>query len=451
MKKRILFYACILATLASCQKNPSDPESGSLNCTMAIYGCCGGAKSNSVEVDYVNELIDAMWIGPTEKIKVISQHNFDYKGSDLAYLKGTAVMRLLKQNTDIDWIDRDSLNFSGCASVYDSNVVRSKAINSKLAEMVTSGAYSFEKINGDTKSKMYLPSEIAKFLDRAATDCPSDHYYLCISGHGGGWDAKDDMEISKAVAFDNNLSDSLGISAKNLTAGINASSIATKVPIIYFNACQMNFLENVCEYAACPASYAMISFKNTNGTDNRKVLKAMIATKGNTVSDLLNALISVYPVIYKNKKCDISFVDIKKMKSAAAGIKTLVPLLKEDYKSDQKWYNSEIYNLNCPGNGVSCDKDFSQFLDDLINEENIDSTIKATSSSILTNIKGSIVKTIYGDSCVVKKNLLVGAVFLGKTKYAEKRKDYASSFDNNAFYSLTGWNTLFEVFDDDIN
>lgn len=454
MRKKILYFAFAILAITACNKDNSTPEpkEGGLSCTMIIYGSAGADTNNTVELDSINELIDAMKAGPTEKVNVISQYNFDCEDPSLKYLGGTVIMRLLKKNEEIGYIDYELLDYSQCKTLPDSNQVRSKAMNAKIGEMVESGAYSFAQVNGTEKVKLYLPSEIARFLDRAAKECPADHYHFCITGHGGGWDPCDDRDVTKAVAYDNTAPDTLGISAKNLTAGINASSIAGKIPVLYLNACEMNFLENICEYASCPVQYAMLSFRYTNGTDNETVMEELMSTKGNGVSDLLEALQSAYEEVYKGKSCDISFVDLKKMKSAAAGVKDLVPLLKDDYKDDPDWYNQEIRALTCPTDErISCDKDFSEFLADLSVEENLDPAIKTTAASILADIQASIVKTIYGGKCPLKENLLTGVKFIGKNDYAAWRANYGESFDNNAFYALTNWNTLFEIFDDKIN
>lgn len=458
MNRKFFILACAAAALVACEKgNPEPaPVTGELSCTMAIYGSGGYGKNKQCDVDHVNELIDAMYYGPTEKVNVIAQYNFASNASDLTYVNGTAVMCLKARNKDIVKIDDTMYEGKGCKSLADSDAVRMKAVDAKLRELVEAGAYSFRKIDGANKVKMYRPSDISGFLDRCASEFPADHYLFCLSGHGGAWDAYDDREITKATAFDDNFRDeseySIGITAKNLASGISGSRIAGKIPVVYFNSCEMNFLENLCEYAACPVTYALISFLETNGTFNDVILKELNKAEGNGVSDLTSALLTAFEVVYEEKECDISLINLQSMKSAAAGVKNLVPLFKTAYQNDENHFNDLIFGLNCPNpKEVACTKDFSQFLDLLSRDENLDKNARTIAGTVLASIKASIVKTIYGGECRVKKDLLTGANFLGKDAYSKSRQDNAESYDNNAFYKLTDWNTLFEVFDDKIN
>jgi len=66
----------------------------------------------------------------------------------------------------------------------------------------------------------------------------------------------------------------------------------------------------------------------------------------------------------------------------------------------------------------------------------------------LADIIGNLLSLVFR-----KKNLLAGVKFIGKNSYTKSRtnKEYADAYDNNAFYSATKWNTLFELFDDKIN
>lgn len=461
----LVFSICTIALFCSCLSSRANVLTGSvedgktenLSCTVLVYGCCG---RNDVEETVVNDLIDAAYTGPSKEVNLVTQYNYGTNDKDLYYVSGTCLMCLKKECDTIEYLYDSELNYSKCRNSADSMRVMYVAINNKIKELVDNGVYSFEKIDGDKKVPLYRPKDIAAFIDRAAKLYPADRYMLNIAGHGGGWYTYDDPVFNTGgVAWDDNFrfgdgnDEPIPITAENLAAGINMSENAEKVQCIYLDACKMNRIENICEYATTPAYYTIASFQSTTGGEYDVLIDNLRSMDENTDEAFEWALSYAFEEAFKESDNDISIIDNEKMADVCESLKKIVPLIRKDYNKHPDTYNDIIGSVQSPDydendESVEWDnscKDLSQLMYLLSRNREVSSAVSKVAAETYKAIKDAVIDTFYGTGVRIKEYAHTGVGILFSDEYLELSNNEMKGYRNSAFYRQSGWNKLFEI------
>lgn len=191
----------VTLSFTSCEKDETnDHEQIQSEYTLMLYGCGGGDLDQYMQ----RNLEEMLLVGETEKVKMTWQIKYSAKYQNDPEKKGT--QRFVVEDKDGDLrVD--------------------------------------EKETFDASLPLYDPDNLADFIRWSKMKRPAKNYILILWNHGNGWFPTVDQPKSKAVLADDNVG-GLGMSIDELVAGIKKSD--THLKMVYYDACLMNMLENVC-------------------------------------------------------------------------------------------------------------------------------------------------------------------------------------------------------------
>jgi len=292
--------------------------------------------------------------------------------------------------------------------------------------------------------RLYEPENIADFINFAAKECPADHYIFSVSGHGGGWCPEDDgahPTTRKASGWDENFGDA-PITAKDLAQGIKLSSVASKVICIMQDACMMNAMENVSEYATTGVPYAMLSTETTNGAELHKLIDYL-----RKATSFEWAMMAYVPEAVTSDWCVWDMNHVGEIQNL---IKQSVPMIAESYQKKELNYDSLILTLDHESSSSFYCRNLYGFYSYLEYHLYLGDSLQVLSTSITKRIREDAF-VYYGRKMTIspsKEDLRVTANFINKHDYDSIMQIPASAqaIRDNTFYQSTGWNSLFSLF-----
>lgn len=441
MKKISITLAIISALVVSCNKEPVPTilDTG-ISTTIMYYGATG--FGSCLDDTFLQSMMEAMNVGCDGSVKFVAQYNFFREAQKYANLKGTS-----RFEVNVSDIKYQEPPFPAKGTQEDSLKIRIQATSEQLKKVTDAGGIKVQKLS-DTPLHLWEPQVIADFIKWSVNNYPSDYYILIINGHGGGWTAWDDADDTKASGWDDNYGyqdedswiPNKPITAKGLVKGINQSGYASKISLLVQDACMMNQLENLSEYATTGIPLALLSFQSMTGMNMDELVYDL--KDGSNFNDAIKKYVD------ENPRPDHTLWDMSKIGSTIIpAVAEMVPVFKNDYKAHVKDYDSMVASLQNVGGYYSYFKDFSQLMD-LLQNKAFDATLKTKAAAvykalddatytIFTNNKDKNNQTAWSKYCSA------GALFLNKTAYASK-KDNMDTFSANEFYAKTKWNTIFE-------
>lgn len=409
--------------------------------TVMVYGASGGG--DCLDAGYVRGMMDAMNVGCGDEVRMVAQFNFFPEGQKLKNISGTPRF-IVKSCTEIKY---PGITYAGCKNAADSLYCNIEQSSTLIEKCVSLKGIELANKASDTPLVLGDPNNIANFIKWAAETQPSDNYILIFAGHGGGWRPGDDVEDSystKVSCWDNNFKTS-GITAKAVTRGIKLSGLEGKIKVLFQDACYMNQMENLAEYATTSIPRAMVSFQSTTGVEYTPLIKAL--KSGADLDTCMKEYGKAAP------EPDWSLWDLTKMPSLLTTIAEAVTPFKADYSSNMSYYNEWMNKLGTisptqedKSAGEKQIRDFYEFWSILATKGKTDD-VKTKAAAVKKALDDAILGTWYNKSSIYQSNAKVSALFYNKEYYEiEVKRNGKEVFTSNSFYEKTKWNSLFEIF-----
>lgn len=179
--------------------------------TVMLYGAGGGDLDRFLNLNLQQALDASQYIG--DKVQFTAQFNWSKQYQTNAKMSGTQRL-YLEPHTSV---------------------------------FTTAAVYS-----GAAMKRLYEPAVLADYITWTTENFPADKYILVLWNHGSGWLPLSSHDGPRAVIFDDNFTDvsgnSIGQSLTQLAQGIKDSQ--TTIEVLYYDACNMNTLENLGELQA---------------------------------------------------------------------------------------------------------------------------------------------------------------------------------------------------------
>lgn len=395
----LLFSLCgAIALLSSCSKdddNALPAAEEQTEYTLMLYGCGGG----NLDQFMATNIQEALLVGGSKKVKMTGQIKFSKSFQDDPDFEGTR--RFILEDKDKDG-DLDDEKF------------------------------------GDASIALYDPNTLADFIRWSKEKCPAKNYILIIWNHGNGWFPSVDAPKTpqtRAVIFDDNLDESPGMSLNELVDGVKMSD--THLKMIYYDACLMNMLENLCSLSEI-ADYALGAAHITPGLggDYTSLIENL-----NSASSLEVAMKQYcretmnHWNIYKSEN-DIVLTDLSKLGPVTATLKKISLELVDSYDDYEEKFDeatNSCYKFN---------SDFPYFdIRDYV--ENLAAT---SSSAKLVKYATEFQRAV--DNAIVccersgkleayAQKISWGVILINKNAW--DYCDFDSVYENLAFDKATGW------------
>jgi len=393
--------------------------------TIMLYGSSGGG--DDLDWDVVSQLYSVMNGGCSDTVRMVMQYNFMPVSQKYSNLKGTKRMVI-----STSYLTEDDVNFSGCTTESDSTA---KMVDAAIAD----GGMHIAKTVSQTPIRLDNPANMADFINWTVENQPAEKYILIITGHGGGWNPKDDADktfATKASAWDDNFKvgeTEYAITARDLVNGIKQSNYESKIQLIIQDACEMNYIENVAEYSTTSVPRALLPFQSVTAMPLENLLSELKV--GTSLDEAVNACGQAITI------SDLTYWDLTKVPDLLTSIASAVPDFIGDYEENEDDYNDWINGLNAVSNTSG---DYYQFWKELPdNTESTDLSDKAV--AVKNKFDAAATKTWYATKSKYKSNIKASVLLYNKTTYDDLSEKALQSFQLSHFYQVTKWDGLFKV------
>ncbi len=241
----------------------------------------------------------------------------------------------------------------------------------RLLTMEPNGEMSNTKV-GDADMRIDDPQNLADFIIDAKRRLPAKKYILVINNHGSGFDIRDQPTessyVTKVVCSDDNTD----YSALSIFEFEEALELAgEKIDMLYWQACLMNTMENVCQVYD-HFDYIMGSSHSGYTGNNYAIMMTGLLKYDNLVDFgeyFISNMLETWQEVGVSASCDMSLIDTSKVEAVMEQIKDACDILCEcrdnlvegtymDYlykcvngdssESAKSYYFSDEYSEECP-------------------------------------------------------------------------------------------------------
>lgn len=444
MKKQIRYFlALLLLPLCSCAGiDDSEPLPGVTNYSVCLYGCGGG----DLDVFFVDNLREALKVGPSTKVTMMCQFNFSKTAQEMyENLRGTKRIVLRKRFTGFKVEQPASYEKKDTLDQY-------RYVSEVIGQAVEAEAISVTDADKDSAVlPLYLPSTLTSYLDWAWKTQISQNYILVLWDHGSPWEAQ--TEKTKSVLSDNNFLSGgapLSMSAKETVEGIVGSRTAPYMKCIYVDTCQMSSIENMAEYASA-SSYALASccIVPKVGGDYTSLLKILNSTKVED-DDFVKAMAEYSSRLVKDWDADggiytdIELWNLGKLDDVTGAIRKLVPLLEKYYPEKTAEYDALARDVYIHSAEVAEDGALLYNVMSLGHYASLlalyapNSEVKGAAKKVFDTLD-SVLNVEYASGVDPDYCIGAGVTFLTKTQYESQEKKYVNTYSHSEYCSDTDW------------
>jgi Clostripain family. len=435
---------------------PIQPKTN-LSTVILMYGATGnGNDLDHVQIGY---LLNAASVGCNNNVKVIAEYNFFPEAQIYPNLRGTK--RMLVKSCNEMWMDWNAIDGEIAQNPNEWNNIVSKYSAMMLDSCIAAGGVEIVDTVSETPIELYDSNNLAAFIKWSVEHYPADNYILDITGHGGGWTSHYDTPLpeTKGLAWDANHYEYSNecIHARTIVDAVKKSGAENKIKLLMLDACTMNQIENVAEFATTKIPLAILCYQNSKGHYLHELVNCLKNVRNNDQAFLS----AIYKYCANNPNPDHTLWSLDDVGNILKLVKEAVPMFKKEYIENKEYYNQWLNSLNLTGLKIGDPnlpagktgvrdfrvKDFSQFWAELSDNAKTPE-LRTLAFKVYRSIGLSVYGTWFSDSSPIKAYSRCSASFLTKDEYYYQiDRNSRQAFDENAFYTATGWNSLFEVFD----